>query len=240
MEQGFQGSLKKESFGAEVPLPVELFPLLTSSDIGKVTGLYIDVFLADEPTSRVNVPDRSAAYQDARAYVLGLAENGLSFLARDVEAGGIAGFIFCFDLPDDPTSEGVPMAGLSRHFPETVSMLDELEDMYLERSGVAPGAVLHICQICVGRSYRGEGIATALIRQVIGHARKLGYRQVVAECTSAQSRRIFERCGFFERGYLAFDAFSYNGVCVFQELEGGISLMAKDVDPYHLDPSSED
>ena len=230
MEQGFQGSLKKESFGAEVPLPVELFPLLTSSDIGKVTGLYIDVFLADEPTSRVNVSDRIAASQDARAYVLALAENGLSFIARDVEAGGIAGFIFCSDLPDDPTSEARLMAGLSRHFPETVSMLDELEDMYLKRSGVAPGCVLHIYQICVGRSYRGQGIATALIRQVIGHARKLGYRQVVAECTSAQSRRIFERCGFFERGYLAFDAFSYNGVCVFQELDGGISLMVKDMD----------
>ncbi len=235
MEQGFHGSLTKETFEAEAPHSREIYSPLTISDIDEVTKLYMDVFLADEPTSRAIAPDRIAACQDALGYVVALAENGLSFIARDGETGGIAGFIFCFDLLDDPTSEGAPMAALSRHFPEAISMIDELEDMFLRRSGVVRGSVLHIYQIGVGRPYRGRGIATALIRQVLRHARELGYRQVVADCTSAGSRRAFERCGFSGRGYLAYDAFSYKGVCFFQGLEGGITLMAKDVDS-----SSED
>ncbi|MDO8842597.1 GNAT family N-acetyltransferase [Methanocalculus sp.] len=235
MEQEFQGSLTKETFKAEVALPMEISSLLTSSDIDEVTRLYIDVFLDDEPTSRAIAPERIAVCQDALAYVVALAENGLSFIVRDGEAGGIAGFIFCFDLLDDPTSEGAPMAALSRHFPEAISMIDELEDMFLKRAGVARGSVLHIYQIGVGRPYRGRGIATALIRQVLHHARELGYRQVVTDCTSVRSRRAFERCGFSGRGYLAYDAFSYGGVCFFQGLEGGISLMVKDVDPSSLE-----
>ncbi|MCQ1537818.1 GNAT family N-acetyltransferase [Methanocalculus taiwanensis] len=240
MEQGLHDSLTNETFEADTPHPRKIYSLLTSSDIDEVTQLYMDVFLDDEPTSRAIAPDRIAAYQDALGYVLALAENGLSFIARDGESGGIAGFIFCFDLLDDPTSDGAPMAALSRHFPEAISMIDELEDMFLKRSGVEKGSVLHIYQIGVGRPYRGRGIATALIRQVLRHAGELGYRQVVTDCTSARSRRAFERCGFSGIGYLAYDAFSYNGVCFFQGLEGGISLMAKYVDPYPLDPSSED
>lgn len=165
---------------------------------------------------------------------MALAENGLSFIGRDGEAGGIAGFIFCLDLLDDPTSEGAPMAALARHFPEAISMIDQLEDMFMERSGVIRGSVLHIYQIGVKRPYRGRGIATALIRQVLRLARELGCRKVVTDCTSARSRRAFERCGFSERGYLAYDAFFYEGACVFQGLEGGISLMAKDLDPHPL------
>ncbi|GAA5262728.1 hypothetical protein KTGMC3_P1447 [Methanocalculus sp. MC3] len=234
MDQGIQGSLTKETFEAEAPLPLEIFSLLTSLEIDEVTKLYIDVFLDDEPTSRAIAPEKTAVYQDALAYVLALAENGLSFIGRDSETGGITGFIFCFDLLDDPTSEGAPMAELARHFPEAISMIDELEDMFMERSGVARGSVLHIYQIGVGSPYRGRGIATALIRQILSHARELGYRQVVTDCTSARSRRAFERCGFSERGYLAYDAFFYEGACVFQGLEGGISLMAKDLEPHSL------
>lgn len=237
MEREDHGSLTGEMSEAESPLSRVFYSPLASTDIDEVTQLYIDVFLDDEPTSRVIAPDRIAAFQDALGYVLALAENGQSFITRDRDTGEISGFIFCFDLLDDPTIEGAPMAALARHFPEAISMIDQLEDMFMERSGVARGSVLHIYQIGVGRLYRGRGIATALIRQILSHALELGYRQVVTDCTSARSRRAFERCGFSERGYLAYDAFFYEGACVFQGLEGGISLMAKDLDPHSPDSS---
>jgi hypothetical protein len=52
---------------------------------------------------------------------------------------------------------------------------------------------------------------------------------VVADCTHPGSRRSFEQCGFHEAGSLSYDAFSLDGVRFFAGLEGGISLMVRDL-----------
>ena len=114
-------------------------------------------------------------------------------------------------------------------FPEAVAMLTELEDRFFNRADIVPGSVMHIYQIGVDRRYRGTGIARDLIRQALSHARDRGYRQAVADCTHAASRRSFEACRFREAGFLSYETFSMNGARYFAGLEGGISLMVRDL-----------
>ncbi|MDD4138400.1 MAG: GNAT family N-acetyltransferase, partial [Methanoregula sp.] len=153
---------------------------LTKPGVAGATRLYTDVFLADEPTTHRHAPDPAMFFPYARRYVGDLAGKNLSFVARDDRTREPAGFIFCVDLKEDPGCMGEWMVAFLAHFRDAVAMIDELEDRYLDLKAIQPGSVLHIFQIGVDRKYRGKGIAQVMIRRVLAHARKCGYRQVVA------------------------------------------------------------
>ena len=206
-----------------------LYIPLTEPDVEEAARLYTEVFSADEPTTRRRAPDPVLFLSYARSYVGYLAGKELSFVARDEQTGKLAGFIFCVDLADDLAGEGAAMASLLAEFREVVAMIDELEDRYLNRAEISPGSVLHVFQIGIARPYRKCGIAEAIIRRVVVHARERGYSQVVADCTGPVSRMAFERCGFREAGFSPYEAFSTHGVRFFAGLDGGISLMVRDV-----------
>jgi len=202
---------------------------LTGSDADEAARLYTEVFLTDEPTSVRRAPDPVMFLHYARLYAGLLAGKNLSFVMRDEGAGSLAGFIFCVDLTLDPKNEGEWMPAFLAHFPEAVAMITELEERHLNIAETSPGSVLHVYQIGVGRKYRGLGVAQALIRRVLEHARERGFRQAVADCTNPASRRSFERCGFHETGFSPYAGFSMHGVRFFAALEGGISLMIRDI-----------
>jgi ribosomal protein S18 acetylase RimI-like enzyme len=202
---------------------------LTESDAGGAARLYADTFLSDEPTTHRRAPDPVLFLHYGTLYARSLAGKQLSFIARDARTPDPAGFIFCVDLTDDLVAEGAWMAEFLAQFPEAVAMLTELEDRFFNRADIVPGSVMHIYQIGVDRRYRGTGIARDLIRRALAHARDRGYRQAVADCTHMASRRSFEACGFREAGFLSYETFSINGVRYFAGLEGGISLMVRDL-----------
>ena len=202
---------------------------LTESDVESAARLYTEVFLADEPTSPRHALDPALFLPYARFYVGSLVRKELSFLSRHETTNDLAGFIFCFDLTDDPENEGAVMSEFISHFKEAVAMIHELEDRHLNREEIKAGSVLHIFQIGVSRQYRETGIARAMIQKVLIHARKRGFRQVIADCTSPASKRVFEQCGFSEMGFSPYEAFSMNGVCFFSGLDRGISLMMKKI-----------
>lgn len=206
-----------------------LCSLLTEADSDEAARLYAGTFLADEPTTHRRAPDPALFLRYGSLYARSLAGKQLSFLAHDAGTLEPAGFIFCVDLTDDLVAEAAWMAEFLAQFPEAVAMLTELEDRYFNRAEIAPGSVLHIYQIGVPRKFRRTGIAPALIHRALTHARDLGYRQVVADCTHAASRRLFEACGFREAGFLSYETFSVGGVRYFAGLEGGISLMVRDL-----------
>jgi ribosomal protein S18 acetylase RimI-like enzyme len=202
---------------------------LTEPDVEHAARLYTDVFLADEPTTRRAAPVPVFFLPHAQFYVRSLVRKDLSFLVRDEATNDLAGFIFCLDLTDDPEREGPPMVEFLAHFPEIIAMMDELEARHLCREDVCPGTVLHIIQIGVAKTKRGSGIAQAMIHRVVAHARKRGYKKVIADCTSSSSQRAFEQCGFFKKGFISYDSFTFNGVRFFAGLDGGISLMVREI-----------
>jgi ribosomal protein S18 acetylase RimI-like enzyme len=202
---------------------------LADADVESAARLYTEVFLADEPTSHRHALDPARFLPYARVYVRSLVKKDLSFLIRDKTTGEPAGFIFCFDFTEDPADEGDEMREFIAHFREAVAMIGELEDRHLDRQRIAPGEVLHIFQIGVSRQARGLGMAQAMIRRALSHAKDRGFRQAVADCTGPASQRAFEGCGFRERGNYPYAEFSMDGVRFFAGLDGGISLMAKDL-----------
>ena len=202
---------------------------LTESDVDSAARLYMEVFLADEPTSHRHALDPALFLPYARFYVRSLVRKDLSFLIRDETTKELAGFIFCFDMTDDPEKESAVMAEFIAHFKEAVAMIHELEDRHINLEEITTGSVLHIFQIGVSRRYREKGIAQAMIRRVLAHAQERGFRQVIADCTNLASKKAFERCGFLEMGFYPYETFSMNGVRFFAGLPGGISLMVKNL-----------
>jgi RimJ/RimL family protein N-acetyltransferase len=203
--------------------------LLTLADADSAAHLYTEIFLADEPTTCRYAPDFSWFLPYAEEYVRILANKKLSFIIREKETGELAGFVFCLDLTDNPEQEGAAMGEFLSHFRGTIEMMQELEDRHFNREELPPGSVLHVYQIGVGKLFRGRGIAEGMIHQVISHAWELGYSRIVADCTGMGSKRVFEGCGFHEVEYIQYDMFERDGIRFFEGLNGGISLMIRDL-----------
>ena len=100
---------------------------LSETYVEAAARLYSEVFLEDEPTSRRHSLDPERFHPYACFYVRSLVKKELSFLARDGCSGEITGFIFCFDLMDDPDREGPQMKEFLLQFRQAVAMIDELE-----------------------------------------------------------------------------------------------------------------
>lgn len=215
--------------GPDHPCSPVYLPFKTA-DIEEAARLYTDVFIADEPTTHRHAPDPEIFLPYARWYAEFLAGKELSHIARDRRTGEIAGFIFCLDLTGDLAAEGATMTEFLAQFRETVEMIDELEERYIDRDEIAPGTVLHIFQIGVARPYRGYGMAQEMIRRALISARRRGFSRAIADCTGPISRRAFEGCGFLQAGVLSYDSFSKNGVAFFSGIDGGISLMVREIE----------
>lgn len=203
---------------------------LTESDIEPAARLYSEVFLHDEPTSWRIAPDPAKFFPEAEWYVKSLAGRNLSFIARNERTRDLVGFIFCFDITDDFGHEASSFTAFLANFREAVAMIDELENRYLDRSGISPGSVLHAFQGGVSRKYRRSGVMKGLVTRVVSRARERGFRQIVAECTSLASQRVLAQCGFYEQGFSSYDMFVIDGGRFFAGLDGGITLMMRDIE----------
>ncbi|HNQ30305.1 MAG: Acetyltransferase (GNAT) family protein [Methanoregulaceae archaeon PtaB.Bin009] len=219
------------------PLSLSVVPLV-KADAEAAAELYTRVFLDDEPTTRCHglAPARFLPF--ARCYVRWLVEKDLSFVAKDERTGEALGFIFCFDFRDDPAQDSPVLREFLQQFRHAIAMIDELEARHICRDEIEPGSILHIFQIGVDRKGRRQGIARGLINRVLSHANERGFLQMVADCTNPASRRLFEACGFSEVGISSYESFTIDGRCIFDGLEGGISLMIRDVSPRTLLPFS--
>ena len=222
------GPSSKGNYMGSVDPRIKVTPLLMP-DADEAALLYTQVFLSDEPTSVRHAPDPAWFLPHARYYVRSLAGKGRSYIARDEETRAIVGFIFGMDLADHPSEEGHEMQEFLASFTDAIAMIDELEERVLDLSGLGHGTVLHIFQIGVAREYRRRGIAGRLVDCVLDRARDQGFRQVVADCTGRESAQVFAQCGFVEAGVYPYEEYCRGGVHFFSGIEGGISLMVKDL-----------
>lgn len=228
----FQNQVGKTNLLTPLPDTIQILPL--STEYYKAAAqLYSDVFISDEPTTHLHAPDPSVFIRYAEIYVRLLIPKNLSFIALDSVTGDIIGFIFCLDLKSDITDEGEGMVRFLSHFHETVLLIDELERRFLEIEGLSPGAALHIIQIGVDKQYRRSKIACSLIHTVLEHGKNLGFSKVIADCTSSASLQVFSSCDFELAGCIEYDTCCINGEHFFTGLDGGISLVVKNLDPLH-------
>lgn len=214
-------------------LPIQdqvIYVPLTSAESFEAAQIYTDIFLADEPTTIRHGTDSSFFLPYAEMYVQFVARENLSFIARDKKTSEIIGFIFCLDFTSDIRDEGEQMEQFLNHFKATVVMMDELEDLFLNHDKIVAGSMLHVFQIGVDKKYRKLGIAKTLINQALNLAHERGFTHVIADCTSFTSTCSFESCGFDMVGKIPYDSFCMDGVRFFDGLDGGISLMVKNIE----------
>jgi len=202
---------------------------LTSDMVDITARLYAEVFTADEPTTRWHGVVLEEFLPFARRYVQYCATSGLSFIARDNTSGKTIGFIFCTDLTTNLEALGPEMSAFLSHFDATIQLIETLEAQYLNIGIVEPGQILHVYQLGVCRKARGKSVSAVLIQRVLDFARERGYRTIVADCTGPVSRHSFENCGFENAGSLTYADFLFRGIAFFDELEGEISLMVRNI-----------
>jgi len=207
---------------------ISIIPL-TSFCIKNAALLYSQVFLNDEPTTLLHDPDPSQFLSFAEFYVQALITKNLSFVARDDNSSDIIGFIFCLDLLSDIRDEGEEMVCFLNQFKETVAMMENLEEKYLDLSQISFGNVVHVFQIGVHARYRRSGIAKSLITRVIENGKKMGYSQIIADCTSMGSVCSFESCGFVCLGSIPYESFTVDGNRFFSDLPGDMHLVLKNI-----------
>lgn len=205
------------------------YQLLSPDTADAAAKLYTQVFLNDEPMTRHHRIDPFAFLPSAREYLRYCAEQQLSFIAVDRETREVMGFMLGSDLSTDWESVGPGVRTLLSFFRESMAIIEELEHRCPDLRDVRPGAVLHLFQAGVMRTYRGQGIATRLISRSLNMAKKRGFEKVIAECTGQVSRHTCEKCGFHAEAFVAYNEFQVDGRVFFQGLPGGISLMIRDV-----------
>lgn len=202
---------------------------LTDGDVGEVTRCYGDVFLHHEPMTLYYRVSPDIFYPLAHVYVSLCASDSHSFIARDTVSGDLAGFVFCSDLSTDWSSRDPRMVGMFTLFPNITCILDRLEQCYREQYPFGPGESFHIFQVGTIPRFQGRGVARAMVRTAVGHARSRGFSYALAECTSPASQGLFSSCGFFEEYILPFQDFSMDGTCYFKEIPGEITLMVREL-----------
>lgn len=197
--------------------------------LNEAAWLYSRIFIEDEPTTRHYALNIESFYLFAREYLQFLIQKNLSFVVLDKENQQLAGFIFAFDMTEDLTKEGEKMVAFLDHFKEGILMIDELEMRYLPSGEYHPGTTIHIFQIGITPRFRGQKIAQTMIHHLTDHARTRGFIRMIADCTHAGSEAAFEQCGFSRMGFLSYDEFRINKEQFFVELDGGISLMIREL-----------
>ncbi len=205
------------------------YSLLCVDTIAQVARAYTDVFVQDEPMTRRYMIDPDTFFLYARQYVQHCADASLSIIAEDTISSECVGFILCCDMAKDISTLWREMAKFLSFFPDAVAIIDALKQKCLHRDMSHPGTTLHIFQIGVRDNYRKQAIATNLIHHICGHAKKRGFRQIVADCTGPVSCHTFKRCGFQVLGNIPYNSFSFKGRKFFAGLEGGISLVMREL-----------
>jgi len=201
----------------------------------EVAALVTDVFLNDEPMLKALGVAPGPYLPYARFYCTEYAATGLSLVAMD-QHGEITGFLLCHDLTYDvfrALEERGP--SVERETLDLLridgALLDELDRAICDPGKIQNGEYLHIVQLGIAASFRGKGLATALVAEAVKLGMHHGFRWALSECSSASSRRTHEKCGFREAHHIPYDSYVLHGRKPFNAIPGGCTLMVKELKP---------
>jgi ribosomal protein S18 acetylase RimI-like enzyme len=200
---------------------------LTADLAHETARVYVDLFTRDEPLTHARMADPAVFYPLAAHYSDLCAERKLSFVAVDRCNHAYAGFLLASDVCETWEQDDIQMADLYEIFSDCVTLISRLEHEFLKEYPLSAGDGYHIVQIGVVPQFRRTGLATRLIVHALEHAKNLGYKVVLAECTSRSSRNCFLKAGFSEFYSIAYTTFSNGKTNPYCRLPGDITLMVK-------------
>ena len=151
-----------------------------------------------------------------------LAEEGLTVIARDRQAGEIIGALVTRDFAPTIASEGGEGTGAID------ALLNALSQPYIQTRTIRAGAYLLLNLLAVSDRHKGRSVAYNMVRLCLENGMKKGYTNAVTEATGLISQHIFRKCGFVERHEIVYKDFTYEGENSFESIEGHPSAILMD------------
>ncbi len=208
---------------------IEYGPLDANTLAGAIECIS-DVFIKNEPMTRYLGITRKEFIHFASAAYPPLAEEGLSFVARDSQTGQIIGCRVSEDFCQ--AAEMPPIPGLSPKFLPLFAALEELGGQFFEMRDVVPGKYIHLFMVAVRDGFTGKGVAPNMNKIFFRHVKNRGFTHAVTEPTGAISQHILvNKFGFKILKKLSYKDFEYEGKKVFKGIQEheGIMLLEKDL-----------
>lgn len=188
-----------------------------------------EVFTEAEPMSRFLGISREEFLVFANAVYPAMAEQGLSFVARDSQTGKIVGIRISEDYACSDMEE---IPGLSPKFFPLFSILHQISEHFRQIREIPPGKYIHLFMVAVNSNYAGRGIAPTMNAIFFDYVRSLGFTHAVTEPTGAISQHILmNKFGFQLLHQIRYRDFEYEGRRVFANIQGheGVMLLEKDL-----------
>ena len=177
-----------------------------------------DVFVQGEPMTKHLGISRDEFVHFAEAAYPSIAEEGLSFVARDAETHEVIGCRISEDFVQDEPPE---IPGLSPKFFPLFAVLEGLSEHFTTIRKPQKGQYVHLFMVAVKASHEGRGIAPAMNRVFFKHVMEKGFTHAVTEPTGEISQHILKnKFGFNELHRINYKDFLFDGKPVFRDLPG--------------------
>ena len=151
-----------------------------------------------------------------------LAEEGLTVIAQDRQAGEIIGVLVTRDFAQTIASEGGEGTG------PISALLNALRQPYVQTRMIGAGAYLLLNLLAVSDRHKGRSVAYNMVRLCLENGIRKGYTNAVTEATGIISQHIFRKCGFVERHEIVYKDFTYEGGKPFESIERHPSAILMD------------
>lgn len=194
-----------------------------------------EVFTQNEPLAAHLGITKEEFLVFANAYYPYVAEDGLSFVARDQKTGQVVGI----RVSEDYYQEGEPdLPEISEKFFRIFALLDELGSWFKENYTLEPGKYIHMFMIAVREGYTNRGIAPTMNRLFFKHVIDKGFTHAVTEPTGVISQHVLQnKFGFSELHRVDYKDWEFEGgEKPFADLEGHdcAKLLIKDLSELSL------
>lgn len=202
---------------------------LNKESIEETAKLIVREFNAREPIAQLNASNS----EEFLEYTLGVcrrcADEGLGFIARDVQSNKIIGAVLSADLaysvnakPSEVDEDPNPVA----------TLIDSLNSLYFTNGELAENTYLNIKFIAADASFKGKGVVMSIISSCIEEAKAKGFKYAQAEATGNVSQYIFmNKFGFEEKAIIKYSEFEFDGGTPFSSIteHEGIKLLIKSI-----------
>lgn len=200
------------------------FDLLTGDHVAASADLVARVFSQDEPLAVAVGQSEAELFAMISAELPSALPEALSIGAwvRGELVGAAIATVFTWLPPEGSDA-------LSPRYRPIAALLAELEKDFEARPKSELHACVHIHMLAVGRDFRDDKIAGALVQRCIEAGGDKGFREIVTDATNPASQRVFARSGFERINDVRYDSFTFGGEQVFRAIPNAtdIALMAR-------------
>lgn len=200
---------------------------LVKEDIEETAKLVVSEFNAREPIAQLNASNSDEFLEYTLSVCRKCADEGLGFIARDVQSNKIIGAALSADLayavnakPSEDDEDPNPVA----------TLIDSLNSLYFTNGELAENTYLNIKFIAADANFKGKGVVMSLISACIEAAKAKGFKYAQAEATGNVSQYIFtNKFGFEEKAIIKYSEFEFDGETPFSSIteHEGIMLLIK-------------